>query len=147
RTDGFAERSQDNTARRMNVTNRLNIGPHFVNPCMNPELCIGPTVAGQLIALDVELQKVIATHQSRTHARWKDKTIGARNPRADMTESRRDALLVENVAGSHNIFFNLVEIHVDILLNDCVPISLTSAPTKCLCAIIGQQSGHSHPLG
>ena len=54
RPDGFAEGTEHHAAGRMDVANRLDIGPGFINARMNPEFRIGPAAAGKLPAVDVE---------------------------------------------------------------------------------------------
>jgi hypothetical protein len=103
RTHGFTESAQYHAARRMHMAYRLDIGAGLVNPRVNPKFSVRPAFAGKLIAVDIECQEIIHSHQRGTHARREYECVRARNPRADMAKGGGDALLVENVAGGDDV--------------------------------------------
>jgi hypothetical protein len=111
RTYGFAERAQHDATWRMNVADRLNIGPRFVNSGVNPKFGIRATSAGELTTVDVELEQVIDLHKCRAHSWRKNEPVGARDAGAYVSERRRDALLVQNMAGSDDVLLDLFYIH------------------------------------
>ena len=78
----------------MNVANRLNIRARFIDARMNPKFRIGPAVAEELIAIDVESEQIITAHQSGAHSRRKDESVGAGDAPAHVAERGGDALLV-----------------------------------------------------
>ncbi len=111
RPDRFAQGAQHDTARWMNMADRLNIGPCFVNSCVDPKFCIGATVSRELITLDVELEQIIDCHKRRTHSRRKNEPVRARDAGAYVAERRRDTLLVQNMARGHDVLLDRVYVH------------------------------------
>src|SRR3989442_15047617 len=95
----------------MDVPNRLHIGPSLIDARMNPEFGIRSSIAGQLVAFDVEYEQIIFTHQRRTHPRRKNERIGSGDARAHVAESSGDALLVQNVACSYDVLLELIDVH------------------------------------
>jgi hypothetical protein len=95
----------------VNVADRLNISARFVNSGVNPKLGIRATGAGELITFDVELEQILKAHERRAHPWRKNKPFGPRYTRAYVSERRRDALFVQNVAGGDDVFFDLLVIH------------------------------------
>src|SRR6185503_3885092 len=98
--------------RRMDMADGLDIGTSFINARVNPKFGIGPAIARQLLAIDVENQQIVLAHQGRAHARRKDKFVRARNARAHMAEGGGDALLMQNVTGSDDVLFELSDVHL-----------------------------------
>src|SRR4029079_6224725 len=99
RPDVFAERAQHDTARWMNMADRLHIGARSVNSGVNPKFGIRAISAAELITFDVELEQIVESHQARGHPGCKNEPVGPGYTRAYVSERRRDALLVQNVAG------------------------------------------------
>lgn len=90
----------------------LNIGPRLVDSRVYPKFSIRPTIAGQLMTFDVEHKQVAFSNERRTHARRENERVCSWNARAHMAECRRDTLLVQNVTGADDVFFDLFEIHM-----------------------------------
>lgn len=76
------------------MADRLDIGARFVNSRMDPKFCIGATISGELITFNVDLEQIIDAHERRTHSRWKDEPVGARDTSAHVSECCGDSLLV-----------------------------------------------------
>ena len=93
------------------MTDRLDVRTRFVNSCVDPKFCIGATISRELITFDVELEQIIDSHERRTHSRRKNEPIGAWHTCAHMAECRRDALLVQNMAGGNDVLLDLVYVH------------------------------------
>ena len=93
------------------MANRLDIGTGLVNPRVNPEFGVRPAFAGKLVAVDIERQEIIHSHQCGTHTRREDERIRARNARADMAKGGGDPLLMENMAGGDDVLFEFVDVH------------------------------------
>jgi hypothetical protein len=95
----------------MNMADRLNIGARFVNSRVDPKFSVRAARAGELISFDIELEQIIDCHERRTHSRWKNEPIRARDAGAYVAERRRDTLLVQNVAGGDDVLLDLVYVH------------------------------------
>ena len=130
RAYGFAERAQHDATWRMNVADRLNIGPRFVNSGVNPKFGIRATSAGELTTVDVELEQVIDLHECRAHSWRKNEPVGARDAGAYVSERRRDALLVQNVAGGDDVLLDLVYVHW-LLFPYFSPAQMSNSAKQC----------------
>jgi len=95
----------------MNVADRLNIGARFVNSGVNPKFGIWAASAGELMTFDVELEQILKAHERWAHPWRKNESVSPRYTRAYVAERRRDALLVQNVAGSDDVLLGLFYIH------------------------------------
>src|SRR5918994_1770116 len=95
----------------MNMTNRLNIRSGLVNPGMYPKFSVGTAITGELISFNVQHQQIVGAHQSRAHSWRKNESIGCRNTRAHVAESRGDTLLMQYVAGLDHVTYDQRKIH------------------------------------
>jgi hypothetical protein len=114
----------------MNMADRLHIGARSVNSGVNPKFGIRAISAGELITFDVELEQIVEAHECRAHPWWKNKPVGRGYTRAYVSERRRDALLVQNVAGGDDVLLDLVYVHW-LLFPYFSPAQMSNSAKQC----------------
>jgi len=112
------------------MADRLHIGARSVNSGVNPKFGIRAISAGELITFDVELEQIVEAHECRAHPWWKNKPVGRGYTRAYVSERRRDALLVQNVAGGDDVLLDLVYVHW-LLFPYFSPAQMSNSAKQC----------------
>ena len=114
----------------MNVADRLHIRACFVNSRVNPKFRIRAASAGELLTFDIELEQVVDPHECRAHPWRKNEPVGPRDTRAYVSERRRDALLVQNMAGGDDVLLDLIYVHW-LLFPYFSPAQMSNSAKQC----------------
>jgi hypothetical protein len=96
----------------------------------DPKFGIRAISAAELITFDVELEQIVEAHECRAHPWWKNESVGPRDTRTYVSERRRDALLVQNVAGGDDVLLDLVYVHW-LLFPYFSPAQMSNSAKQC----------------